>query len=235
MIPNNIFTIIIPCKNEDAYIYNTLYSLSIQNFIFSLNVIIADASSTDLTLCEIDRAIRDFPNLNISIINGGSVSVGRNNGAKFATTPYLIFLDADAILTEEDILYETYMNIHKYELITTKHKSTTYDVRDILIWNMFNIFRFFMRESFSTGCYFVISSAKFNELGGFDESVNNSEDYLLSRKIPKIKFKILNRYVGQDNRRFRKMGYFGFIKLILHNYINRNNIEYFKKDAGYWA
>ena len=32
----------------------------------------------------------------------------------------------------------------------------------------------------------------------------------------------------------KKMGYFKMIKLLLNNYRNRNNIEYFKKDIGYW-
>jgi hypothetical protein len=91
-----------------------------------------------------------------------------------------------------------------------------------------------MKESFSTGCFFAISKNKFNELGGFDETATQSEDFLLSRQIPKNKFKILNRFVGQDSRRFKKMGYCGFIKLVILNYWNKNNSNWFKKDMKYW-
>ena len=55
----------------------------------------------------------------------------------------------------------------------------------------------------------------------FDEQVTTSEDYLLSKKYSKNKFHISKKYYGQDNRRFKKMGYFKMIKLLLDNYKNR--------------
>lgn len=234
MIPSKIFTVIIPSKNEEGYIYETLKSLNGQYGIYNLKVIIADADSTDRTISEINRAILDFKNLNIKIIKGGTVSYGRNRGVVESETPFLIFMDADSILLNDRILWETFFNLNKYDLITIKQKSTTNNIVDNIIWYMFNIIRKLMPESFSTGCYFSISKKKFTELGGFDESVTQSEDYLLSRKIPKNKFKILNKYVGQDSRRFNKMGYMNFLKLIILNYLNKNNIEWFKKDVGYW-
>jgi glycosyltransferase involved in cell wall biosynthesis len=234
MIPSNIFTIIIPCKNEESYIYNTLQSISEQYGVYRINVLIADAKSTDNTISEIQRANIDFNNLIINVIDGGSVSYGRNKSVKYADTPYLIFMDADSILLDDKLIYNSYKNIHKYDLISAKQKSVDTIFFDNLIWLVFNFFRNVMSESFSTGCFFVISKNKFIELGGFDESVTQSEDFLLSRKIPKYKFKILNQYVGQDNRRFKKMGYFNFFKLVILNYINKNNIEWFKKDVGYW-
>jgi hypothetical protein len=38
----------------------------------------------------------------------------------------------------------------------------------------------------------------------------------------------------QDNRRFKKYGYLNMIKLIRRNWLNRNNLDYFKEDQGYW-
>jgi glycosyltransferase involved in cell wall biosynthesis len=234
MIPNDHFTIIIPCKNEESYIYNTLKSISEQTDLENIKILIADANSTDQTLSEIERAKNNFQKLRINIIRGGHVSYGRNEGAKIAETPYLIFMDADAVLLNRDILSLTYDNLKKYDLITIKQRSTTGKILDNLIWFFFNFIRSLMNESFSTGCYFVIQKEKFINLGGFDESVNQSEDFLLSRKIPKKKFKVLERYVGQDDRRFKKMGYFNFIKLVILNYLNKNNPNWFKKDVGYW-
>lgn len=235
MIPKEIFTIIIPSKNEEKYIYKTLTSISTQIGIDDIKIIIADANSTDNTLIEIQRADEDFDNLNIQIIKGGNVSYGRNQGAKISKTPFLIFMDADSVLLNNDILLETYLNITNYDLITVKQKSITTNFMDNLIWIVFDFIRNIMNESFSTGCYFVIGKSKFNELGGFDETVIQSEDYLLSRNIPKSKFKILNKWVGQDDRRFKKIGYIKFIKIVLMNWLNRNNYEWFKKDNGYWG
>ena len=228
-------TIIIPAKNEERYIYNTLKSISNQIGIDGINVVISlSLKTTDNTRYEIERAIIDFPNINIRIIIGGTVSEGRNNGVYVSKTPYLLFMDADTILMESDIISKTLELSNVYKLITVKQISTEPTFRSYLIWHIFNIIRIYMRDSFSTGCYFFISKQLFESLGGFNEDVTNSEDYLLSRMIPKSDFKILDRYIGQDNRRFEKMGYFGFLKLIVMNYLNRNDIEYFKKDVGYW-
>lgn len=227
-------TVVIPSYNEDRYIYNTLWFLSRQIFAGKLNVIIADAGSTDLTLERISKAKEDFKNLNIKVIKGGSVSVGRNAGASMVTTPYILFLDADSILFDSDILTEVNKISEQYDLISCKQKSTVIGLLPWLTWKVFDLVRKIMPESFSTGCFFFISKDKFNELGGFDESLNNSEDFWLSRNIPKSKFKILNRYIGQDDRRFKKMGYISFFKILLLNYWHRNNIDWFKKDVGYW-
>jgi hypothetical protein len=90
------------------------------------------------------------------------------------------------------------------------------------------------KTPFAVGTYFFTTKKRFDELGGFDESLDNSEDYWLSKQYDPKKFRIADYYIGQDDRRFKKMGYFGMIKLIIQGYLNRNNIEFFKKDIGYW-
>ena len=48
------------------------------------------------------------------------------------------------------------------------------------------------------------------------------------------KFRISKYYVGQDDRRFKKMGYIGMLKLVIQNYLHRNDIEHYRKDVKYW-
>ena len=229
---NNI-SIVIPSYNEENYIYNTLWSINRQEV--KISVYVADGGSTDSTLEIVEKAKQDFPNLIIEVIEGGAVAVGRNNGAKFAHTQYLLFMDADSILIEDDIIEQTLKMSDQYDIITCKQKSTTQeDRKSVWTYRIFNWVRQVIPETFCTGCYFFISKKKFMELGGFDESLNNSEDFWLSRQVPKKRFKILDRYVGQDNRRFKKMGYWPFIKIVLLNYWYKNNINWFKKDVGYW-
>jgi glycosyltransferase involved in cell wall biosynthesis len=231
---SNKITIVIPSYNEEFYIYNTLWSISKQKFDGRLKVIIADGNSTDRTLERISKASQDFKNLDIEITEGGMVGVARNNGAQLVNTPYILFVDADSVLIEKDILTETLKYSEGYDIITCKQKSTVSGFKSKITWDIFNFVRKIMPETFCTGCYFFISKDKFNELGGFDETLNNSEDFWLSRKVSKKYFKILNKYVGQDDRRFKKMGYLNFLKIVILNYWYRNDIRWFKKDVGYW-
>jgi glycosyltransferase involved in cell wall biosynthesis len=231
---SNKITIVIPSYNEEFYIYSTLWSISKQKFDGKLKVIIADGNSTDRTLERISRASQDFKNLDIEITEGGMVGVARNNGAQLVNTPYILFVDADSVLIEKDILTETLKYSEAYDIITCKQKSTVSGFKSKLTWDIFNFVRKIMPETFCTGCYFFISKEKFDELGGFDETLNNSEDFWLSRKVSKKYFKILNRYIGQDDRRFKKMGYLNFLKIVILNYWYRNDIRWFKKDVGYW-
>ena len=83
-------TIVIPCKNEENYIGHLLYDLAHQNDIDDIRIIIADAS-TDNTRNVIAKY---KPFLNIEVIDGGPVSVAKNNGARLVTTPYILFIDS---------------------------------------------------------------------------------------------------------------------------------------------
>ena len=94
-------SIVIPCKNEESYIKRTLDEISIQLGINGTRVIIADGGSTDLTLQKIEEFIKSENNkLNIEVIEGGTVSVGRNKGAALVETPFILFLDADITFTD---------------------------------------------------------------------------------------------------------------------------------------
>jgi glycosyltransferase involved in cell wall biosynthesis len=231
-------TIVIPCKNEEEYIYNTLESISKQVGSEGVEIIIADANSKDGTLVEIYKAKQDF-NLNVKVICGGPVAKGRNEGAKLVTTEYVVFIDADAVLLDESILFNSLMTVmdsKNLKLLTCKLKSTSDDFKSKLFFNCFNfIQKYLLKNPFSTGVYFFTEKKEFDRLQGFDETVTQSEDYLLSRQYNKRDFYILNSYIGQDNRRFKKMGYYGFLKFLLTNYKNRNNINHFKEDANYWV
>jgi glycosyltransferase involved in cell wall biosynthesis len=228
-------TVVIPCKNEELYIGKTLRSLSEQIGVENLRVIVADANSTDDTRKIIKKCKKRLDKLKIELIEGGPVSIGRNRGAELVKTPYVLFMDADTELIESDILLSALCKLDDYELITCKIRSSASTFKSKIIFRTFNLIRkYFMTKPFCMGVFFLTSIERFNKLGGFDESVTNSEDYLLSRQYPMAEFHIMNKYVTQDDRRFKYMGYLNFLKIMLMNYINRNNIEYFRKDINYW-
>jgi len=232
---HKLITIVIPCKNEENYIGKTLSSISRQRGIESTRVIIADANSTDRTIEVISECQKELHNLRIEVIAGGPVSIGRNRGAELVKTPYVLFMDADTELIEDDILALSVNNLDDYKLITCKVKSSAKTIKSKVIFRSFNLLRrYLMKRPFCTGIFFLTSIEDFNRFGKFDETVTNSEDYLLSRLYQMRDFCILERHATQDDRRFKKMGYFSFLKMMLMNYMNRNSIEYFRRDINYW-
>jgi hypothetical protein len=80
----------------------------------------------------------------------------------------------------------------------------------------------------------MVNKQIFNKLGGYNERVKQSEDWLLSKQISPKKFKLIPNLITQDNRRFKRYGYFSMIKLLSNNWRNRNNVNYFYQDQGYW-
>ena len=239
MYIKNKVTIVIPCYNEEKYISQTITSIVRQYNINGTKVIIADNNSTDRTRQIINECKEVYQNIiDIQLIDGGTVAVARNNGAKLSTTKYTLFLDADSVLIDRDIIDKTLFiaqNNH-LNLITAEVHSISKDIRTSLIFSLFNLCNriISIKTPFAIGGYFFTRTDKFNEFGGFDESLTTSEDFWLSKKYDPKTFKIIKKKYGQDDRRFKKMGYFGMIKLIIKNFINKNNIEYFKKDIGYW-
>jgi glycosyltransferase involved in cell wall biosynthesis len=232
----DLLTVVIPCKNEEDYIYETLKGISNQSNSDGVRVVVADAGSTDGTLLEIERA-RVILNIEVDVIKGGHVSVGRNRGAKSVKTPYVVFIDADTVLLDENTLEKAVKLLSEgsADLVTCTTVNTSNDFRAKLAYSIFSVFRnHFMKEPFAQGTFIATTVDKFFEAGMFDETVSQSEDFLFSRKFKRSSFVVLKDRVSQDDRRFRKMGYYGFIKLVLSNYINRNNPHHFKRDVGYW-
>lgn len=232
-------TIVIPTYNEEKYIAGVINSIIKQNYIYGTRVIISDNNSTDNTRNIIYQLKELYVNiLNIEVIDGGNVSRGRNNGAKITNTEYILFMDGDVILTNPNHIYDTLkdMEDNNLHLLTSKVKSYGNDIRTKFIFKVFNVVNKIISKvtPFAVGTYFMTRTNLFYMYGMFDEEVKHSEDYLLSKQYPIDKFKISNHYIGQDDRRFKKMGYTFMIVLLIKGFINRNNIDYFKKDVGYW-
>ena len=228
-------TIVIPCKNEEKYIHHLLTSLRLQK-IGNTRIIIADCS-TDNTR----QVIKDnSASLNIEIIEGGPVSIARNNGAKLATTPYILFIDSDVRFFDKYVIRDAVEEIEFYDLDLVGAKIYCYDndwrasVGFILFNFVNNILKHF--SPFAVGAFMLTRKDKIEEYGGFPDKYITSEDFFLSRLYDPQKFRIINHYFGQDSRRFKKMGYFGMAAYLIKNFINRNNKKYWDKLDGtkYW-
>jgi glycosyltransferase involved in cell wall biosynthesis len=229
-------TIVIPCKNEEPYIGKLLQDLYFQR-IGKTRIIVADAHSTDGTRSIVEQW---KGSLNIEIIDGGTVSYGRNAGAKLATTPFVLFIDADVRFFKHWVVIRDALETIVYEqldLVTLRTKCYVKDWRAGILFTAFNIFNGIMSKTtpFAVGAFFLTRKSTFDSLGGFPDTYTTSEDYLLSKQYQPKKFKILDHHFGQDNRRFKKMGYIGMMKYMITNFFNRNNPEHFiNPNIKYW-
>jgi glycosyltransferase involved in cell wall biosynthesis len=232
----NLLTIVIPCKNEENYIVPLLEDLLQQHGIEDVRIIIADADSTDATV----PLIKTFKDeLNVEIIKGGPVSVGRNNGAALVTTPYILFLDADVRFFHPRAISDTFhqMQVEGLDLMTLSIKNYGNDWRASFFFWAFNIINTIMTKKtpFAIGAFFLTRKDTFNYFGGFPNKYETSEDYILSKKYHAKYFKIGDHYFGQDERRFKKLGYLGMLKYMAVNFLNRNNLKHFEKaKVNYW-
>jgi glycosyltransferase involved in cell wall biosynthesis len=231
-------TIVIPAKNEAKMLPKLLNSLAKQDYdgIAEMRVIVADAGSTDGTV-EVALSFRD--RLAVEVIEGGLPSVGRNAGARLATTPYVLFLDADVELSESTLLRRALwrMRKRKLHLVTTniacRHGNFFDDV--LYIGNNFMQRIGAVLKPFATGMFMLFDREAFWALGGFNEKALFAEDYLLSKGVARTRFRIVRGKIWTTNRRFQKLGHgrmvWMFFKTMMHSW----NDKYFLRDQGYWG
>lgn len=229
-------TIVIPCKNEEAYIPHLLQHLAMQVGIDKTRIIIADCS-TDNTREAIQKH-KSF--LNVEIIEGGPVSIAKNNGAKLVTTPYILFIDSDVRFFDNNVIADCVdiLESNNLDLIGLYAKCYDQDIRAKIGFSIFNVINRIMSYwiPFAVGAFFLTQRDRFEELGGFPGKYETSEDFFLSKKYSPKKFKLVNHYFGQDSRRFQKMGYFGMAWYLIKNFWNRNNENYWNNIdySKYW-
>mgnify|MGYP003337307116 CR=1 FL=1 len=228
-------TIVVPCKNEENYISHLLEHLEHQN-IGNTRVIISDCS-TDNTRQVINNTKGD---LNVEIIDGGPVSIAKNNGARLVETPYILFIDSDVRFFSDTVIDDcvNIMELYDYDLIGLRVKCYDGDVRAQIGFSIFNFINELMKHKmpFAVGCFMLTRTDKFYEYGGFSEKHGTSEDFFLSKQYDPKKFKLMKHYVGQDSRRFDQMGYFGMAWYLIKNFWNRNNGKHWDKldYSKYW-
>jgi glycosyltransferase involved in cell wall biosynthesis len=234
---NPELTIIIPSKNEEAYIGKLLESIAAQDYpaIASTKIFVADNKSTDRTR-EIISSYQD--RLNVEVIPGGFPAEGRNNGAKQASTTYVLFMDSDVELGDRTVIRKSLELIKNKRLHCVGAPLTcpNGNVLDRLLYVWANFLQ--QVSKFTTpaanGTFMLFDRMEFLRLGGFDEKMNFGEDYFLTKQVARSKFGVVPIKVLTGNRQFKR-GYFKVMKLNFMLFIHRNDPSFFYHDHGYWA
>ena len=198
-------------------------------------VFVADADSTDGT----PDIARSFDNcLNVEVIPGGLPSVGRNAGAKLATTPYVLFIDADIELDDPTLLRRAMatMKRRRLQCLTTNIWCSNGTLRDHMLYLGNDVVQYFASwtKPFATGMFMLFEKSKFDQLGGFNEKALYAEDYLLTKQVSPRRFGIVRGSVSTSNRRFQKMGHMKIVRMFLKTALNTWNDSYFTRDHHYW-
>jgi len=232
---SNLLTIVIPCKNEGSIIKQSLDILNYQNNINNVNVIVCDSSDDNHTKSLLENRSGDL--FKLTITNGGLPSIARNIGAELSITPYILFMDSDIFLLDENLLVNSVSHMINTgsDLISCKFRTTTGEYN--YVYKVFDLIQMLIKpiSPFALGGFMLMNRYKFNELGGFDENVKVAEDYILSKQIKPSKFRITNSILFTTPRRFKNKGLLYMLKLMVGSFLNRNNKSYFENDKNYWG
>lgn len=93
-------SVVIPAHNAARYIRGTLAAILMNKLV--KQVVIVDDCSTDETVASVEKFARLDKRLKlIRLSHNQGAGAARNQGAKYITEPYCVFIDADDFLTEK--------------------------------------------------------------------------------------------------------------------------------------
>lgn len=196
-------SIIIPAFNEGGFLPKLLISIQKQS-AQPQEIIVADAFSVDNTK-EVAKTFK------CKLVKGGLPAKARNNGAKKATQPILLFLDADVILPPF-FLEKTYKEMDERKLdiascFVTPKSNLKIDKFLHRFANQYMRLTQKFHPHVPGFCIFVKKESHF-AIGGFDESLVLAEDHdYVSRAKNVGKFGYLKSYkIPVSVRRLTKDG-----------------------------
>lgn len=178
----SMLTIVIPTKNEEEYLPRLLESIQKQT-LSPAKIIVADAQSTDAT-----REIAQ--RFGATVVEGGLISAGRNAGASFATTDFILFLDADVDLRDPEFLEKAVgeMMEKRLDLATCDVFPLSDQFIDHFLHKAYNTYARAWGSMYphAPGFCMLVRRKLHEELGGFDEAITFCEDHDYARRATEI-------------------------------------------------
>ncbi len=209
------YSIIIPAYNEEAWLPSTLSCLHniVENIAeYSGEIIIVDNNSTDNT-ADIARKYKSI----VVFEAHRQIARARNAGANVSQGQYLIFIDAETLITRS-LLYETLHTLGSGQhcgggaSMQFDKASTIYLTAAVQLWSALSIL-----FKWAAGSYLFCLRDAFFDVGGFNEEYYVAEEVHLSLALKKWgrkhkkKMKIINQKITTSSR---KMEWFAFRDLL---------------------
>lgn len=214
-----MFSVIIPTYKEEKYLPRLLDSIR-EQLLQPDEIIVADRPSGDRT-----RAIaRSY---GCKVVEGGDISFGRNQGAKYATQDILIFLDADTELSTPKFFNKLLGGfITSNSDVGTSFVTCDDDgaIADKIMHEFQNLnkgFNSVTAKAFNNilaelGCCVICKKSLFDKIGGFDEKMLMMEDTDFYRRAVKSggKYIVIPVRLRISERRFAKRSIYSNIKIV---------------------
>lgn len=182
---------------------------------YNLELIVSDGGSTDRTL-EIARRFAHKVVENVGRVKQ-TISLGRNQGAKYATGNVFVFLNADTLVKDLDYFFRRIseeIGAEGLAAITCSveiypHESKTIDT---YYHGFYNWFFYMMNQvgmAMGRGECHIMKREVFERVEGYASRIAAGEDYDMFRRLEKIgRIKFLKDVVVYESpRRYRKYGY----------------------------
>lgn len=171
---------IVPAYNEEKYLAKCLESIKTSAKNYDYEIIVIDNLSTDNT----QSVAREYTYM-VFPFSGQSIASVRNYGASFASGDWLVFVDADTVVSEE-LIEEMAENIIHYRVIAggayLKLDTHSYLAQIIeIVWA-----KICKSKKWFTGSFMFCSKKAFNVLGGFDEGLFLAEDLDFSARLATV-------------------------------------------------
>lgn len=206
---------IIPAHNEQRYITKTIESISaaIDSLKLIAEVIVVNDDSTDETE-NIGKRLGTRV-INVSLRNIGAV---RNAGAKVASHPWLIFVDADTILPVET-LRETLTFLAQGDAgggarVELDQEKPIFFVKRIMFYCV--VLAWHIIGRWAAGCYMYCRKDLFDSFGGFDENYFAAEELFFSRELKRRgRFRLVRKPVITSARKLRKYSSWQLMRFLL--------------------
>jgi glycosyltransferase involved in cell wall biosynthesis len=228
-------SIIVPTRNEEDIIAQTLRELHDNLTEIDHEIIVTDDASTDHTREIAAHYARIVPH----IFEGRStIGANRNNGARTAKGEYLAFIDADVFVPAPNLFFQRLIQIFEDDPnvlgVTVKIKifkdqssftdTAVLEFMGFIYWFNNNL----LHSGSASGEFQMVRRSAFEKLRGYDETLPVSEDsdfFLRLSKIGRTHMEWgLTAYT--TNRRARQLGWPKLLWLWMMNYFS---ILLFKK------
>lgn len=226
-----IVSVVITTKNEENHIGNCLESIRNQSYPQEkIEIIVVDNNSSDKTK-EIARRYSE------KVYNfGPERSSQRNFGVRQSNEKYILYLDADMVLSE-NVIKESVEKCERDGCIAL------YIPERIIGKGFWIKVRDFERSFYNATCIDCIRffrKDKFLEIGGFDENFRGPEDWDFDRRIREVgEVNIINSPIYHNEEKFNLKKYINkksYYTQSFNKYIQKwgRNDPIIKKQLGFW-
>jgi glycosyltransferase involved in cell wall biosynthesis len=199
-MPGPTISFIVPAHDEETLIGATLRAIrrAAEAVGGSYEVIVVDDASTDGT-----ASMAAAEGARVVPVAARQIARARNAGAAAASGEWLIFVDADTLVTPQ-VVRATCRAFERGAIgggAAARLDEASQWYAKLLMWLLARAAR---PVRIANGCYFFTTRPAFQEAGGFDERLFAGEEIALSRTLKKQgRFVLLREPVTTSGRKMR--------------------------------